>query len=70
MRPYYLFVCDPVTGTSHFRVSEARAAELEEKVAARVGGLALPRFVRDVPGAPRKVPINATLTKPALSRYD
>ena len=57
VRPYYLFVCDPVSGTSHFRVSEKRAAELEEEVAARVGGLALPRFVRDVPGAPRKVPV-------------
>jgi lysine 2,3-aminomutase len=61
VRPYYLFVCDPVSGTSHFRVSEARAAELEEEVAARVGGLALPRFVRDVPGAPRKVPVFATM---------
>ena len=60
VRPYYLFVCDPVTGTSHFRVSETRAAELEEEVAARVGGLALPRFVRDVPGAPRKVPVART----------
>ncbi len=57
VRPYYLFVCDPVSGTSHFRVSEKRAAKLEEEVAARVGGLALPRFVRDVPGAPRKVPV-------------
>ena len=60
VRPYYLFVCDPVSGTSHFRVSVARAAELEEEVAARVGGLALPRFVRDVPGAPRKVPVQGT----------
>ena len=60
VRPYYLFVCDPVSGTSHFRVPEARAAELEEEVAARVGGLALPRFVRDVPGAPRKVPVQGT----------
>ena len=60
VRPYYLFVCDPVSGTSHFRVSEARAAALEEEVAARVGGLALPRFVRDVPGAPRKVPVQGT----------
>ncbi len=61
VRPYYLFVCDPVSGTSHFRVSEARAAELEEEVAGRVGGLALPRFVRDVPGAPRKVPVFGTM---------
>lgn len=57
VRPYYLFVCDPVAGTSHFRVSEERAAELEDEVASMVGGLALPRFVRDVPGAPRKLPV-------------
>lgn len=57
VRPYYLFVCDPVAGTAHFRVPESRAAELEEEVAARVGGLALPRFVRDIPHAPRKVPV-------------
>lgn len=57
VRPYYLFVCDPVVGTAHFRVSEERAAELENEVAARVGGLALPRFVRDIPRAPRKVPV-------------
>jgi lysine 2,3-aminomutase len=58
VRPYYLFVCDPVAGTSHFRVPEARAAELEEQVASMVGGLALPRFVRDAPDAPRKIPVS------------
>lgn len=57
IRPYYLFTGDPVNGTAHFRVSVARAAELEEEVAARVGGLALPRFVSDIPGAKRKVPV-------------
>ncbi len=62
VRPYYLFVGDPVSGTAHFRVSEARAAELEEEVAARVGGLAMPRFVRDVPHAPRKLPVRRAAT--------
>lgn len=57
VRPYYHFVCDPVCGTEHFRVSEERACELEENVAIRIGGLALPRFVRDIPGAKRKVPV-------------
>ena len=69
VRPYYLFVCDPVSGTSHFRVSEKRAAELEEEVAARVGGLALPRFVRDVPGAPRKVPVFGTMNELDNTRF-
>jgi len=62
VRPYYAFVGDPVTGTAHFRVSLERAAELERDVAARIGGLAFPRFVRDVPGAPRKVPVYAPPT--------
>lgn len=57
VRPYYLFVCDPVAGISHFRVPDERAVALEREVATRVGGLALPRFVRDVPSAPRKLPL-------------
>ena len=57
VRPYYVFNGDPVHGTAHFRVPIDRAAELEEACAERVGGLAMPRFVRDVPGAPRKVPV-------------
>lgn len=57
IRPYYLFTGDPVNGTAHFRVSVARAAALEDEVASRIGGLALPRFVSDIPGARRKVPV-------------
>lgn len=58
IRPYYVFQCDPVAGVSErFAVPLARAREIEEWCAARIGGLALPRFVADVPGAPRKVPI-------------
>ncbi len=66
VRPYYAFVGDPVSGTAHFRVSPERAADLERQVAARVGGLAFPRFVRDVPGAPRKVPVFASPISPSL----
>lgn len=57
VRPYYAFAGDPVTGTAHFRVDRVHASELEREVAKRVGGLALPRFVADVPGASRKVPL-------------
>ena len=58
IRPYYVFQCDPVAGVSErFAVPLARAREIEEWCAARIGGLALPRFVADVPGASRKVPI-------------
>lgn len=57
VRPYYAFAGDPVTGTGHFRVTSAEAAALEREVAGRVGGLALPRFVADIPGAGRKTPV-------------
>ena len=57
IRPYYVFMCDPVAGLERFRVPLARAREIEEYCAERIGGLALPRFVSDVPGAPRKIPI-------------
>ncbi len=58
VRPYYVFLCDPIAGISHFRVPLARAQEIERECAARIGGLGLPRFVADLPGAARKTPIS------------
>lgn len=57
VRPYYVFQCDPVAGISHFRVPLARAQEIERECAERIGGLGLPRFVADIPGSVRKMPI-------------
>ena len=57
VRPYYVFQCDPVAGIAHFRVPLREARRIERGLAVRVGGLALPRFVMDVPGAERKTPI-------------
>lgn len=54
VRPYYVFLCDPVAGIEHFRVTRERAVEIESELAERLGGLALPRFVEDLPGAKRK----------------
>ncbi|MFZ4394034.1 MAG: KamA family radical SAM protein [Kiritimatiellia bacterium] len=57
VRPYYVFVCDPVAGLGHLRTSRARARAIAHGVASRLGGLAVPRFVADVPGKPHKVPV-------------
>ena len=57
IRPYYVFLCDPVAGLERFFVEPARAMEIERYCAERIGGLAMPRFVADVPGAPRKIPV-------------
>ena len=59
VRPYYVFQCDPVAGVSHFRVPLEKARQIAAECAERIGGLALPRFVADVPGAMRKMPLEA-----------
>lgn len=58
IRPYYVFMCDPVAGISHFRVSLEKAVQIEKECASRIGGLAMPRFVADLPGAKQKIPIS------------
>ena len=57
IRPYYVFMCDPIAGIDRFRVPIAKARAIERKCAESIGGLAMPRFVMDVPGARRKMPI-------------
>ncbi len=57
VRPYYVFMCDPIAGIDHFRVEKERALKIESHLAEKVGGLAMPRFVEDIPGASRKMPI-------------
>ena len=57
IRPYYVFQCDPIAGIDRFRVPLAKARAIERACAERLGGLSLPRFVCDVPGAKRKMPI-------------
>jgi len=57
IRPYYVFMCDPIAGIDRFRVPVEKARAIERACAESVGGLALPRFVMDVPGARRKIPI-------------
>ena len=58
IRPYYVFQCDPVEGIDRFRVPLATAKRIETYCSERIGGLALPRFVADLPGAKRKTPLD------------
>lgn len=57
IRPYYVFMCDPVSGIERFRVPLDKAKEIEAYCAERIGGLSLPKFVADIPGEKRKLPI-------------
>ena len=55
--PYYLNLLDPVTGAAHFEVEESRARRLVAELTARISGYLVPRLVREVPGAPAKMPV-------------
>jgi EF-P beta-lysylation protein EpmB len=55
--PYYLHQLDKVAGTLHFEVPETVGRELVRELATRLPGYAVPRYVREVPGADGKVPL-------------
>jgi lysine 2,3-aminomutase len=57
VRPYYLFQCDPVRGTDHFRTDIFVGLEMMEKLWRNVSGLCLPRYVIDSPGGRGKIPL-------------
>jgi EF-P beta-lysylation protein EpmB len=52
--PYYLHIPDRVSGTGHFRVSEAKAQELIRQMQSRLPGYLVPTLVREDPGEPNK----------------
>jgi len=59
IRPYYVFQCDPVAGlVERFGVPLEKAKAIEAYCADRIGGLALPRFVCDLPRSTRKMPLD------------
>ena len=58
VRPYYLYQCDPVTGTSHFRTPVAKGVEIIEALRGHTTGYAVPTYVVDAPGGGGKVPIH------------
>jgi L-lysine 2,3-aminomutase len=58
--PYYLSLLDPVAGAAHFDVPEARALEIMAELRARLPGYLVPKLVREVPGAPAKMPVTGS----------
>ena len=55
--PYYLHLLDRVQGAAHYDTPRAHAVALMAGLRARLPGYMVPRFVREQPGAPYKVPI-------------
>ena len=57
--PYYLHMLDKVRGAAHFEVPENTAIGLMDELQRRLPGYLVPRFVREITGAPAKSPITA-----------
>jgi lysine 2,3-aminomutase len=57
IKPYYLFQCDPITGSAHFRTTVDKGKELIRGLRGFTSGYAIPQYVIDTPGGGGKVPI-------------
>jgi len=57
VRPYYLYQCDPVVGTGHFRTAVRTGLELMAQLRGFTSGYAVPTYVIDAPGGGGKVPV-------------
>jgi lysine 2,3-aminomutase len=58
VRPYYLYQCDLIQGSSHLRTSVAKGIEIMENLRGHTTGYAIPQYVIDGPGGGGKIPIN------------
>lgn len=56
--PYYLHQLDLAKGTNHFRVPIQEGIALMRELQGRVTGIALPRYILDLPGGKGKVPLS------------
>jgi lysine 2,3-aminomutase len=57
VRPYYLYQCDLVEGSGHFRTPVAKGIEIMEGLRGHTSGYAIPTFVVDAPGGGGKIPV-------------
>ncbi len=58
VRPYYLYQCDLIQGSSHLRAPVSKGIEIIEALRGHTTGYAVPQFVIDAPGGGGKVPLN------------
>ncbi|MBN2062914.1 MAG: KamA family radical SAM protein [Deltaproteobacteria bacterium] len=57
VKPYYLFQPDLVKGTSHFWTPLKKGIEIMEYLQGNISGLAIPRFMIDLPHGGGKIPV-------------
>ena len=57
IRPYYLYQCDLVEGSGHFRTPVGKGLEIIEGLRGHTSGYAVPTYVVDAPGGGGKIPV-------------
>jgi lysine 2,3-aminomutase len=57
VRPYYLYQCDPIPGSSHFRTPVEKGLEIIRGLRGHTTGYAVPTYVIDAPGGGGKIPL-------------
>lgn len=58
VRPYYIYQCDPIHGSSHFRTPVSVGINIVEQLRGYTTGYAVPTFVIDAPGGGGKIPLS------------
>ncbi|PKP19189.1 MAG: lysine 2,3-aminomutase [Bacteroidetes bacterium HGW-Bacteroidetes-21] len=57
VRPYYLYQCDPILGSGHFRTPVSKGLEIIKGLRGFTTGYAIPTYVIDAPGGGGKIPV-------------
>ncbi|MBN1700213.1 MAG: KamA family radical SAM protein [Spirochaetales bacterium] len=57
VKPYYLYQCDLVPGSSHFRTPVEKGLEIIEGLRGHTTGMAVPHYVIDAPNGGGKIPL-------------
>ncbi|MGE4440561.1 MAG: KamA family radical SAM protein [Desulfomicrobium sp.] len=57
VRPYYLYQCDPIPGSSHFRTPVDTGLAIIQGLRGHTSGYCIPTYVIDAPGGGGKVPL-------------
>ncbi|MDH4107434.1 MAG: KamA family radical SAM protein [Gammaproteobacteria bacterium] len=58
VKPYYLYQCDPISGSGHFRTPVSKGVELIRGLRGHTTGYAVPTFVVDAPNGGGKIPVS------------
>lgn len=66
VRPYYLYACDKIDGSAHFRVPVTHGIEIIRSLRGWTSGYAIPQLVIDAPGGGGKIPVNPDYVREIL----